>query len=308
MSQIEARGPQDLGSRRVIEFEGGEKLTIERVTSSEDPRVEKVQELLAQEFGREEVDIPEVTRAAIDGKATSGESTTRYIVCVAQNEQGEIVGVTNGAVLHLRDEEFEAVGNETQAFIAYTTSLEPYRRKGVASELFKTFQAEAEKEAQSRGVTIVAYTAEATNKPGSEQFLNSRDMREVYISQRNGRRYQEVQYYQPPVNWNKETGEPAEGAGTVPEHLMIMLANREKTISGDKVMEMVRGIYEYNNYWFETPFASEDAYETHNEFIGKIESRFERSISGKQLSLISSNERETMKEQNISFVRHEIAA
>lgn len=43
ISQVELPGSQQFESRRLIELESGEKITIERITNSEVPRVEKVQ-------------------------------------------------------------------------------------------------------------------------------------------------------------------------------------------------------------------------------------------------------------------------
>lgn len=302
MQETNIPSPQDARTLRIIELEDGEKLTIERITDPNDPRVEKLHEFLVNQpqLSPEEIDPPEVTKAAIEGKAISGEPTTKYIVIVATDEKGEVVACANGAVLHMRDDELNPVDDKAFNLATYVVTDERYQRMGVASETFGVFTRESHQEAKDRNLELFAFACEATDNPDSEKFFNSKGAKGVYIK-RGSRSYRRVPYEQPPLAWNPETGEVAEGAGIVPEHLMIRLSSGKDKISGEDLMSIVWGIYEYNNYWFESSFSGTRAYNKHNATIDRVASKLNRVVSGKDLYLFSYEQREALKQHQVRF-------
>ena len=246
----------------------------ERITNPEDPRVDPVQAFLQAQFKSQEVDPVEVMRTAI------------------------------GAVLELKNEDYERIEDKAIIQGSYIAAVKKYRRLGVGSKAFEFRMAEAMEDAKRRGLEIVAYVGEVFDD--SEAFINSQGASRLYIREGNDQ-YKEVPYYQPPLDWNLETGRPAEGARTVPEHLMVRTMDGSKTISGEQLLEMVRVIYDYNNYREREAFKNARAYRTHTGIIGNIEEELTETVSGKDLMMISREERESMKAQGITFVEHGLA-
>lgn len=166
----------------------------------------------------------------------------------------------------------------------------------------KKEEKETAKDAKER---VRDYITEAHDE--IESTLNRQGLKRAYIKA--GRVFFELSYERPPVDWNPETGKPAEGAGAAPEHLMLKLASGKNKVSGKELMEMIRAMYHYKNYREEGYFKSKEAYEEHIKFMKKIEENIEDSAVGKRgktLHLFSANEREIMEKKGAKFIEQEL--
>lgn len=280
--------------------EGEEKFFVERLTNPEDPRVKKVQEMLAGHFGEKEVDPVGVMQEAMTGRMATGEKCAPYLVHVAENSKGEIIGVRTGAVVGMVDRNGEVSGESAVQLGCYSLTSPEVRHKGVWKNLFKAQEEAANKDAESRGLKIKGFMAEAHDD--AEPVLNKEEIKRAYIKTKKG--YIEVPYEQPPLDWDTKTGKPTEDAGIVPEHLMLKLASGKDKLSGKELMEMVRGMYYYNNYREEEYFKNSEAYQEHTEFVEGIEKKLADFIGRKKVHLLSSAEREAMRATGIKFVEH----
>ena len=275
---------------------------IERITNPEDHRIPLVETFLQEHFDPAELDVSGVMGPAIAGRdAATGKACDKYIVIAVQNEQKEIVAVSTGMVLQLLDEDFEPVGKQAMVCGGYTAVSEPYRRQGLASKVFDIKFAEAQKDARERDLTIMGSLGEAHDE--AELLLNAKGVRRLYIKQPDGVLL-EVPYFQPPLKWDPKTGDPAEGAKSVPEHLTMNLSDGSNSIDGDKLMEYVRGMYNYNNYQFEETFSSKQAFRRHGRILDGITRELERAVSGKEIVMLARAEREQMVGQGVAFIEH----
>ncbi len=283
-----------------FETREGERFFAERLISPEDPRVEKVQEMLEGHFGKNEVDPIEAMKQAMIGKMETGEKCASYLIHVAENSKGEIKGVHTGAVV----ETVDARGDISEKFAlslgCYAVVSPEMRNQGIWENLFQTHEKTAKIDADRRGLEIKGFMTEAHNE--IEPILNKQDVKRAYIKTKEG--FRELPYEQPPLDWNARTGKPAKDAGIVPEHLMLKLSSGENRLSGKELMEMVRGMYYYNNYREEEYFKTGKAYKTHTEFVEGVEQKLADFIGKKQVRLLSRGERETMGDKGVKFIEH----
>lgn len=288
--------------RQVIITPEGERLIIERITDPNDPRIDEIQELLKQQFKPEEVDPKEIMQSAIEGKSyLTGNPIPRYIVTVVQNERGDIVGLATGAVLRLIDKDWHLVGKDSVVFGAYIETAKNFRLRGVAKHAFGFRLLAGESEAQLQGLKVKGYIGEIVDE--AELFLNAQGACRLYMHEADGS-YKEVPYWQPPIEWDQETGEPAEGAGAVLEHLMVHLPSDEDKLDGSILMSMVRAIYQYDHKWDREAFKNEAAYLKHLRYMSGITERLEDEISGKELVMFTAKEREELKNKGVVFIEN----
>ncbi|MBI2041659.1 MAG: hypothetical protein HYT20_01390 [Candidatus Nealsonbacteria bacterium] len=302
VTRAENEGPINKESAKtVFETKEGEKFSTERLTNPEDPRVNKVQEMLERQFNKEEVDSIETLKQAMAGIMKTGEKVPPCLVHVAENIKGEIMGVHTGAVCETVDAKGKVSEKSAVSLGFYTVVSPEMREKGVWKNLFKAYEKAAAKYAKERGIKINGYMAEAHDE--IESPLNKQGAKRAYIKAE-GVLF-ELPYEQPPVEWNSETGKPEEGAGTVPEHLMLKLASEKNKVSGKQIMEMVRGMYLYNNYREEEYFNSKEAHKEHTKFVKRIEQNLADFVAGKTVYLLSAKEREAMKKKGVQFSEYE---
>lgn len=286
--------------RTAFETKEGEKFFAETLTSPEDPRIEKVQEMLEGQFGKEEVDPVEVMKEAMTGRMATGEECPRYLIHVAENSKGEVKGLHTSAVVETVNSEGEESEKSALWLGCYTVTAPEVRGQDVWRNLFKAQEQAANEDAKSRGLEIKGFMAEAHGE--IEPVLNKEGIKRAYVKTKEG--YVELPYEQPPVDWDPKTGKPAEDAGTVPEHLMLRLASGKDDVSGKELMEMVRGMYYYNNYREEEYFKNPKAYERHTAFVEGVEQKLADFIGRKQVHFLSGEEREEMARRGVKFIEH----
>lgn len=289
-------------TRSVFETKRGEMFFAERLTNSEDQRVEKVHQMLADHFGKEEVDPPEVMKQAMTGEMETGEKCAPYLIHVAENSKGEVVGVYTGAVVETVNNNGKVSEKSGVLIGCYSLVSSEMRGKGIWKKLHEDLEKTAAKDAKSRGLGIKGFMAEAHDE--MEPIFNKQGVKRAYIKTKDG--FVEMPYEQPPLDWDKKTGNPTEDAGTVPEHLMLKLASGKDTLSGKELMEMVRGMYYYNNYREEEYFGNPKAYQEHTKFVEGIEQKLADFIGRKKVYLLSSQDREAAKATGIKFVEHNV--
>ena len=208
-----------------------------------------------------------------------------------------------GNVLPLLNRGFEPIiGKEAMVYLAYAVTDEPFRHQGLVSKAYDKFLEEARQEARSEDFQIKGHICEAHE--GAEDFLNKKGYRRLYSKEKDGRLI-EVPYVQPPLRWNRQTGK-AESA-SVPEHLMISLADGSNSVRGEKLMEYVRGIYDNNSYMWEEAFDEanrDESYNVHERAIRKYANDIESKVKGKEVVMLSHQEREQLQGQGAVFVEH----
>ena len=224
--------------RTAFKTKEGENFFTERLVSPEDSRVDEVQKMLKKHFGGEEVDPVEVMKQAMTGRMATGEVCPEYLVHVAEDSRGKIEGLHTGAVVEMVNVRGNASKESAVQLGCYTLTSPEARGKGVWKALFDAQEESARRDAQARGLEIKGFMTEAHGE--MEPILNGKDVKRLYIQTKDGS-FKELSYEQPPLDWDPETGSSAEGAGVVPEHLMLKLTSGKNELSGKELMEMVKG-------------------------------------------------------------------
>lgn len=296
MNQFEQlkTGKKEDQSGTAFETKEGRKFYAERLIDPESPKVAEAYEMLANQFGKEELDSLKTTKEAIS------DTEKPYLFHVAKNEKGEVVGVRTSAVV----ETVNAKGQESKKSAlllgCYAVTALKERGQGIWKNLFKNQEQAAMEDAKRRGLEV---RGSMTEVHGSmEPILNKEGFKRPYIKV--GRGYKELPYEQQPLDWDAKTGKPAEGAGSVPEHLMLKLASGENVVSRKELMEMIRGMFYYNNYPQEGYFKTAKAENAHAKTMKEAEENLSELIGKKKVYLFSSQEREAARATGIKFVEH----
>ncbi|MFH1820304.1 MAG: hypothetical protein ABH805_00025 [Candidatus Nealsonbacteria bacterium] len=281
--------------RKIKEWKGRTRimvLTIGRLVDPKDPRVEEIQELLEANLKPEEVDPIETLRETITGKMSTGEEVPPYLVHYATNNEGKVVAVLAGAVVPLVDEEGEESLTVGVLLGCYAVILS--KATGVASDLLLALEKSAMEDAGERDIMVYGFLIEAQDK--IEVASNRHGLKRLYVKKKNGS-LTELPYKQPPVDWNPETGDPADGAGVVPEHLMLKIISPKvvREIPGQNLMDMIRGMFYYNNYREEEYFNSKKAYRVHNRYVEAIEKELTEFIGDKTVFFLSQKEKKVLQ-------------
>jgi hypothetical protein len=138
----------------------------------------------------------------------------------------------------------------------------------------------------------------------SEHAWNAVGRRRVYV-ETGPNEYEELPYVQPALEFDPQTGLPAEGAGEVAEHIMVQFLEGEQ--SKERVAGAVDSIYRWCNILPENFFATSEAFAAHKEYVSHLQKNFNEVMSSKgQLRLLSASEREDLRQKGATI--HEYTA
>jgi hypothetical protein len=273
------------------------------VHSQDDNKIEEIQELIEQTFGKDEVDPIEVLRAGIDGKLVDGsKDIARYRLFIARDPSGKIQSLYAGGLIEMVDG--QGLAHDEAMFMgAYAVTRQESQRRGLVRELYisSMMQAAADAYAENQHLSLIA--AETTS--GSERVWNAMHRRRVYLETAPNQ-YSELTYIQPALEFDPETGLPAEGAGEVAEHLMVHFLDGKT--DKDRLLAAVDGIYRWCNTYPRTFFRNEKAYEKHRQYLHEIWNECRDFVFGAgRLQLLSAIERERFVKQGRQIVQHTAA-
>lgn len=288
----------------VIECEG-KKFTIEVVESGEDVVLGDVHRLWADTFSEEEVESEDIIRCGVRGVTERGYPQPKYRVVTIKNERGELVSTFAGAQLDLLDERGQPTGESTY-FVAYAVTNKEARQKGLAKEAYISAIIDATNESQSQGKKLKFAIGECTHT--SEKFWNSVGWKRIYSRDEQGEEYTELEYMQPALDFDENTGEVAEGAGEAPEHLMIDSFGQEEPNRSD-IQRSYEAFINYSDVdWPAEAFRSASAHETKMRYLNRIRSEFVSSLnSGEDLVYLDVKARASAVRRGITVHGHDAA-
>src|SRR5205085_260926 len=111
--------------------------------------------------------------------------------------------------------------------------------------------------------------------PTSEGFINTLGRSRVYVEQESDPKHlTEVPYYQPALYYDLETGEAAEGAGDVGEHLMIGRFDSQK-VSKKDLVACIKIMYQWTTAIPEDAFATKGAYFIQRKHVNDLIDEYE---------------------------------
>jgi hypothetical protein len=287
---------------------GSSEYSIASIESGDDPTVSDVQALLRATFKPEEVEREDVMRSAIDGRSpwnTPDTSNTRYRMLVVKDSSGAVLSVFTYAHLELLDMQGT---HEPRSFLygGYAATRADLRQYGLARELYISALMRTAAEAHGQGRTLLFAMGEC--KKTAERFWNGVGRKRIYV-QANGTLdstpvFEELPYSQPALNFDAHTGQIADGAGVMPEHLTIHKFSGEAPTKSE-IIAGVKDIYLYSNTWPREAFDSDEAYHGHLEIAASLTADLERFMMSKgNVVLLSISERERVRSEGAVVLDH----
>lgn len=262
-----------------------EKFLISNIADANDPRLEKLYDLLVGEFGEGETESLEWMRHAIE------EDINHYHV--VQNETDNIVSVAITQYL-TTPSSIGARGEDALIYISYIFTKPELRGKQLAAELYRSFYKSYADRAIKNEDRITAVIGETETRV--ETFLNRMGRQRVYFEDASGN-VCEVPYTFPSVEIDLKTGEPI--FPPTPEHFMIRMLDGRREIPARELLPMMRRIMiEYVGV--EGDYASPQAYQVAMAYIDNLFSNIEQALSGAKNGmafLMSKTERETKRQK-----------
>ena len=285
-------------------------LAICQVTDPDDPRIAGMHALMARTFEPGESDTEDITRAELR------DHPGRHLVFVAYDPAtGAVVGYATGALLALRAADGAEVPGLAFVCGCYLDRDPRHGGHRLGERLFQLRLDAAQCEAVRRGVDVVGYLAECSEK---EAFFNKMGARRLYARSAPDC-WEELPYRQPPTAWDAHghplppASAPGHGLGP-PEHLMFTPAYGQPvppTLAVEQVLQMVRGMFWYNareNHFLTdgTPESLGRLHATVDAFERELEAFCRRGPDG-LVYLLSREERENLRAGGTTVVEHRTA-
>jgi hypothetical protein len=294
------RSPQ--GPECTIEA-AGTKYKLSLVRANDENAIQEIQRFMEETFGQKEVDPIDVFKAGIEGKLLDGsKDIARYRVFTASDGMGNIQSVYAGGLIEMMNGQGNPSG-KAMFMGAYAMTHPENRRRGIIRELYISSMMEAASDAFAADKKLSLVAAETSSS--SERVWNTIGRRRAYI-ETGLNEYTELPYVQPALEFEPQTGLPAEGAGALPEHLMLHFLEGD----ADKIRltAAVDSMYRWCNAYPESFFASARAYERHKAYIADIQNKLNDFIfSNGRLRLLSVGERAGLRQQGVTILEYTAA-
>ncbi len=300
--------------RLELKNEAGETYYLEALDAEKKKEVHEIQEFMEKVFNPEEIDPEEVTLQELE-KQGKPDRRADYMLQMIKDGRGDIVGVMNAAYIPARSERGEGQGFGIGT-VAYVMVDKEHQKLGLARELYADFYERTGKAAERRGEEMRYIVGECVSTV--EPILNKVGGRSRVYFENGAGHWEEPKDYFPPLEFDPDTGLPAEGAGSGPEHIMVSCVNGNRVIVKEDLLTAMRSIYEYNNVlntresiagiedmWQLEQLPGSDGERRPLEIIREIYRTLAGQLDGVgKLSLISRAEREEMKSKGIQFDEH----
>jgi hypothetical protein len=252
----------------------------------------EMQNFLEQHFKPKELLSPEVFL-----KRFSNDLPNRYRGYAIKKE-GSIVSGSVGTYLKVGD------GIENNLLIGmglWTATDSQMTKTGLAREAYISMLMQGAMLAEMNQANYVFNIGESTN--ASEQAWNAMGRKRIYQQTGEGEVF-EVEYFQPALNFDLETGRVSANSGEIREHLIIHPFAKQD-VSLEDIENFVKSILA-SSVWRRNEFSSDQAYEKHQEYLRSWKDIFLKQFNSKnKIILLSANERNKMIEGGISV--HESA-
>lgn len=278
----------------------GRAYKIERIESSKDETLGEVYQLLVDTFGPEEVESEEILRNAVDGLTPFGApEDTKYKIYVIKDQDGKVASFLNGGLFDLLDSDDNPTG-EMVFLVAYVVTNPNLRQGGLAREAYISALIDASCEAQVANKKLLFAAGEA--KFTSELFWNNVGWKRIYVQKgSNKKEYSELEYIQPALAFDQKTGEVAEGAGEIAEHLMVDRLGQpypDKT----RLLQVVDALYRWSHLWpIEAFYGNIDSYQQNLNYLANLKREFQSFLeAGDRLIYLDQTNRQKAQQKGIT--------
>lgn len=281
----------------------GREFVIEAVRNPEQAEVGEVQSLLERTFGEEEVDPQDALRLGLEGKTEFGTpDIAKYKIYAVKDSEGKVVSTVTGGLLDVKTKNGDPTG-KTIFMVGYAVTDPSCRQGGLAREAYISALMDCAMEAQRTGKRFAFAAGECTYT--SEKFWNKVGWERAYKKvEGEEEKYRELKYVQPPLTFNPDTGEPAEDAGAVPEHVMIDALGGGKPTERD-LSETIWAFYRWSSIKPREAFTSDEAYQNHLRYAEGLCDDFGGELSQDlELAFFTGEERKQARERGALFREH----
>lgn len=223
----------------------GDKFTIQRAASGQDPIVKKALERLNAYFDSEEVDPEDVVRRAVDGYKRWNDKDgnplpdiTKYSINVVTDNSGEALALFTGGRVDMFDDNNKPTGKQV-FIVAY--AMTNIRHLTMVDEAYTAAVMQAAREAEAEGKKLT-YVVGETNYM-AEAASNRVGMQLAYVEDKEKQgSWRPIAYEQPALDFDENTGKVAEGAGVASE-LLAIGSFESAPLSKDDVRAMAQHLY-----------------------------------------------------------------
>ena len=253
----------------------GLKYNIERINNPVSEDVKKAHDLLRKTFKPDEVEPLENLKNASEPEQSLAEGGVTSHIYTVKDAKGEIVSLLKGNNIDLKDDDSKSTG-KTVFMVDYAVTDPALRQSGLAREAYISALMDISRESEAEGRTLLFASGEAVGT--AEDFWNKVGWKRAYVQiGEDARNYEEVQYTQPAMEFDPDTGEIAGEAGAAPEHFMVD-GFGVHTPSKGEVSQAMRGMYSI--YLLpRDEFNSDVAYQKHSEHINGIVQQSEKLLN-----------------------------
>ena len=282
----------------------GERFTIEVIESEKDPAINNVCRMLKKTFGVEEVDPPKVTREAVEGYSPDWDVRyPKYRIITIKDERGRLVSVFTGAQLDVLNKNGQPT-EESVYSVGYAATSPKLRQRGLAREAYTSALIDASKQARSEGKSLKFAIGECTHT--SEKFWNDVGWKRIY-AKTGEKKYAELKYIQPALDFDEETGKPAKDAGECAEHLMVDSFGHNPP-SVEELKKLHEALLHYNGDWPDAAFESPKAHETHIKYMDGFKRKFKSFLDAhSSLIFLDAENREKAKKAGVKITEYKAA-
>lgn len=288
-----------------------EKFDIELINDPESPTLPKAYQVLAETFKPEEMDSLEIIQEKMNGLRYGQDMGGKAFALAIKNANEEVQATLIGGLMPLYKEQGEAT-NDRVLIIFYMAIKDKMKKFGFGREAMIDAYKYAQEEVKKEKSNFVGAAGECTYT--SRDYWEKFGWRRVYVKNENGP-IEEIPYAQPPMAYDLKTGEPAEGAGVAPEHLMVQFTDKVKKSNDElkrNVLRVVQTFYKCNNYVARDAFtdaaggekeSAERAFQKHLSAIKPFEDKYIVDLNKGDVALYSQENLKELSSEGIPIIQ-----
>jgi hypothetical protein len=292
--------------RLKIETSDEKTYYVKSVEDPNDPAIREVMKILASEFATEELPETDTLQMAIQMALAGNKNPDRndyYMFELLTDGEGKPLGAALGLYAPLYDKKGNKTGKGA-AMTGYIVVRKEHRGAFTSMEPFRRLVRDSTREAGRRGEKLDMITGECVT--AVEIGMNRYGGYRCYLELQDGS-LEELKYYQPPLTWNPETGEPTADSGIAAEHFMIGKTDGTGEVSKEDAMSSIRAFhdYVYAKFWPREMFASDTAFKKSRDYVARLQEKIEKQLErAKTIRLISKTERKKLIKNGTAVTEH----
>ncbi|MBP6865947.1 MAG: hypothetical protein KBC12_00155 [Candidatus Pacebacteria bacterium] len=278
----------------------GDIFSIKAIRSRDDSELGTLLALMDKHFKEDTLNSKEAFIQKMEGKTQFGKERPQYRCFHVKNNEGKMIGLRVSEQFPL----FDAKGTETNENIFYAMYIaidEEYRSVGLAREMYISSLIDAIEQSEKRRQKLNYIVGECS--PRTEELQNAVGLKRVYLKSEGV--LKELPYYQPPMKFDGQTGAPLSQEAA--EH--IMLFKMDGKLTKEELFLAIKSLYiQYQNNYPREAFASDEAFEKHQEYFEKVYRELSDEIqNGEEMILLSKQEREDLIKKGSTVLNFEAA-